>query len=66
LSEKEAVLAANPGSFFTIEHFNSYPAVLIQLAKVSKKALREALIDGWLAAAPAALAKQYLESITKR
>jgi hypothetical protein len=66
LSDKEAALAANPGSFFTIEHFNGYPAVLIQLTKVPKKALREALIDGWLAAAPADLAKQYLESITKR
>jgi hypothetical protein len=61
LSEKEAVLAANPGAFFTIAHFNGYPAVLIQLSKVTKKALREAIVDGWLACAPPALAQQYLD-----
>ena len=48
LGEKEAVLAANPDVFFTIEHFNGYPAVLVQLSKVSKAALRDALLDGWL------------------
>jgi hypothetical protein len=61
LGEKESVLAANPGAFFTIPHFNGYPAVLIQLTKVSKKALKEAIVDGWLACAPAKLAEQYLK-----
>jgi hypothetical protein len=60
LAEKEAVLAANPGAFFTISHFDGYAAVLIQLPKVSAKALREALTDAWLARAPAKLAKTYL------
>ena len=40
--------------FFTIPHFNGYAAVLIQLKIVGKRALREALIDGWLACAPSA------------
>jgi hypothetical protein len=52
LIEKEAVLAANPRAFFTIPHFDGYPAVLIQLRAVSKKALRDAITDGWLACAP--------------
>src|SRR5207249_11958911 len=52
LGEKEAVLAANPRAFFTIPHFDGYPAVLVQLKKVTKKALHEALVDGWLACAP--------------
>jgi hypothetical protein len=56
LGEKEAVLAANPRAFFTIPHFDGYAAVLIQLPKVSARALREALTDGWLACAPPALA----------
>ena len=34
LGEKEAVLAANPGAFFTIPHFDGYSAVLIQLPDV--------------------------------
>lgn len=59
LSEKEAVLAANPAAFFTIPHFDGYPAVLIHLKKVSKKALQEALVDGWLVHAPRALADAY-------
>ena len=60
LGEKEAVLAANPRAFFTIPHFNGYSAVLIQLRKVTRKALREAIVDGWLACAPPRLAEQYL------
>jgi hypothetical protein len=60
LGEKEAVLAAHPGAFFTIPHFDGYSAVLIQLRKVSAQALREAVTDSWLACAPPALASQFL------
>jgi len=61
LGEKEAVLAAQPKAFFTIPHFDGFSAVLIQLNKVSKKALRDALVDGWLACAPPKLAEQYVK-----
>ena len=61
LSEKEAVLAAHPGAFFTIPHFDGYSAVLIQLRKAPARALREAITDGWLACAPPSLADQYLK-----
>jgi hypothetical protein len=61
LGEKEAVLAAHPGAFFTIPHFDGYSAVLIQLREVSAPALREAITDGWLACAPPKLAEQYLQ-----
>ena len=60
LGEKEAVLADPPKGFFTISHFDGYAAVLIQLGTVQKRALREAIVDGWLACAPAALADAYL------
>jgi hypothetical protein len=59
LSEKEAVLAAHPDSFFTIPHFNGYAAILIKLAEASETELREALTDGWLAVAPPTLASRY-------
>ena len=62
LGEKEAVLAAHPGPFFTIPHFDGYSAILIQLRAVSGKALRDAITDGWLACAPPRLADQYLKS----
>jgi hypothetical protein len=61
LGEKEAVLAAQPEAFFTIPHFDGYSAVLIQLRKISGKALRDAITDGWLASAPDKLANQYLK-----
>jgi hypothetical protein len=60
LGEKAAVLAANSKAFFTISHFDGYSAVLVQLRKVSMKALREAIVDGWLACAPATLADEFL------
>jgi hypothetical protein len=59
LVEKEAVLASNPKAFFTIPHFDGYPAILIQLDKVTEKALKDALVDGWLAVAPARLVETY-------
>ena len=36
LEEKEAVLAAGRRGVFTIEHFDNYPAVLIQLKTVGQ------------------------------
>jgi hypothetical protein len=60
LSEKQAVLAGAARGFFTIPHFDDYPAVLIQLDVASKKAVREAVLDGWLASAPPRLTRDYL------
>jgi hypothetical protein len=60
LGEKEAVLAANHKALFTIPHFNGFAAVLIQLDRVTEKALRETMVDGWLACAPPKMVEQYL------
>jgi hypothetical protein len=66
LDEKEIVLAANPRSHFTIPHFDGYSAILVQVSAATRGALRDALLDGWLACAPADLARDYLEKIGKR
>jgi hypothetical protein len=66
LHDKEAVLAANPRGFFTIPHFDGYAAVLIQLKAVTKRALRDAIVDGWLASAPTKLAEAYLAQTSGR
>lgn len=66
LEEKEAVLAAEQKGFFTIPHFDGYAAVLIELKKVTKTALREATLDGWLACAPRALADEHMASWSAR
>jgi hypothetical protein len=60
LSEKEAVLAAHPTALFTIAHFNGYSAVLVQLRKVTEKALQEVIRDGWLACATPQAIEQHL------
>ena len=60
LDDKAAILAAGNKGFFTIPHFDGYPAFLIQLKLVGKRDLRTALVDAWLAQAPRALAEEYL------
>ena len=58
--EKAAVLAGQPNAFFTIPHFDGYPAVLIHLKKATRRAVKDALIDGWLACAPRRLANDFI------
>jgi hypothetical protein len=59
LADKEAVLSAYSKACFTIPHFDGYAAVLIQLTTVTKKALRDLLVDAWLASAPPHEADNY-------
>lgn len=66
LGEKEAVLAEGQKGFFTIPHFDGYPAFLIQLKAATKRAVREAIVDGWLACAPTVLADEYMRQTRRR
>lgn len=61
LGEKEAILASNTKGFFNMAHFDGYAAFLIQLNAVGKRALKEAIVDAWLAVAPPKLADEYLK-----
>jgi hypothetical protein len=63
LVEKEAVLAADTKGIFTIPHFDGYAAVLIELRSVARRALKEALVDGWLACAPGDLAERHAPNL---
>src|SRR5687768_9622087 len=60
LDEKDAVLAIDRRGFFTVPHFDGYPAVLVQLLEVEPEALQAAMVDAWLARAPRKLAEEYL------
>jgi hypothetical protein len=62
LVAKEALLADNPDVFFTTPHFDGYPAVLVQLDRISLDDLNEVIIEAWLVRAPQRLAEQYIES----
>jgi len=61
LADKDALLATGAKGFFTIPHFEGYAAVLIQLRAATKKPLREAIEDAWLACAPEALVRGFLD-----
>jgi hypothetical protein len=61
LDDKDALLAIGMKGFFTIPHFEGYAAVLVHLGTVTKKALREAIEDAWLACAPKTLARTFLD-----
>ena len=63
LHEKEAVLASGQRGLFTIPHFDGYAAVLVQLRPVSKRALRAAILDAWLACAPVDVATTHLSQL---
>jgi hypothetical protein len=60
LGEKEAVLAAGHKGFFTIPHFNGYAAVLVELRHATRRPLREAIEDAWLACAPEHLGREFV------
>ncbi len=59
---KEALICDDPDVFFTIPHFDGYPAVLIRLDRISVPVLREIVVEAWLDRAPARLARDYQDS----
>lgn len=60
LGVKEALLADNPGVYFTTPHFRGYPAVLVRLDVIGTGELREVVVEAWLCRAPKRLATAYL------
>ena len=60
LGEKQAALAEQTKGVFTIPHFDGFSAVLIHLKVAAKRAVRDAIIDGWLACAPSELGDDYV------
>ena len=62
LGAKEAILADEPGVYFTTPHFDGYPAVLVRLDAISVADLEELIIEAWLVQAPKRLAKEYIET----
>ncbi|MCE7010457.1 MmcQ/YjbR family DNA-binding protein [Kibdelosporangium philippinense] len=57
---KEALIAADPGVYFTTPHFDGYPAILVQLAEIPVPELDELITEAWLDRAPKRMAKEFL------
>lgn len=58
----KAALVEDAGPFFTIEHFNGYNAVLVQLSRlgeISRDELSEVLTEAWRACAPKSMVKKF-------
>lgn len=59
LGAKEALLADDPGVFFTTPHFDGYPAILVRLDRIAERDLDEVIVEAWLVRAPTRLAQQH-------
>jgi hypothetical protein len=59
---KFALIADDPGVYFTTPHFDGYPAVLVRLAEIGVPELEELVTEAWLAQAPKTLAKSFLQN----
>jgi hypothetical protein len=57
---KQALIADKPDVFFTIPHFDGYPAVLVRLERADPAELAEVVTEAWLLRAPKRVARQYL------
>jgi hypothetical protein len=53
LAEKERLLAASPAKFFTEQHYQGFPAVLVRLDAITVSELRKILTAAWRCLAPA-------------
>ncbi len=61
LIAKEALLADDPGIFFTTSHFHNVAAVLVRLDEIDGATLEEIVTEAWLARAPERLGRDYLQ-----
>ncbi len=59
LGVKEALIADDPEIYFTIPHFDGYPAVLVRLDRIEVDELREIITEAWLDRAPKRLAARF-------
>jgi len=62
LVAKEALIQDSSGVFFTIPHFDGYPAILVLLDEIDLDGLDEVIVEAWLCRAPKRVADAYLAS----
>ena len=58
---KFALIADEPELYFTTPHFDGYPAVLVKLAAIDERGLRELIVEAWLTQAPKRLVQEFLD-----
>ena len=58
LGAKEALLADDPGVYFTTPHFDGYSAVLVRLDEIPVDELEELIVEAWMVQAPKRLVRE--------
>jgi hypothetical protein len=51
-AQKDLIVASDSGKFFTEQHYNGYPAILVRLKEVTVADLRVLLEEAWRCRAP--------------
>lgn len=55
LDSQDSMLRLQPKIFFLTDHYRGYPVILVRLARIRARALRELLADSWRFVAPKSL-----------
>jgi hypothetical protein len=58
LTERAALLAEDPETFFVTPHYQTYPGIIVRLATVPPDQLRELLTEAWRLVAPKRLVRE--------
>jgi hypothetical protein len=61
IDERDALIAADPKTFFITDHYRNYPAVLVRLARAKRAEVADLLEEEWRRVAPKRLVAQYDE-----
>ena len=64
LQEKDAMVLDESTPYFTTDHFDGHPSVLLRasrIGEIERDELEEVITSAWLAQAPKRLAKAFLE-----
>lgn len=57
--EKRALIGDSPDVYFTEDHYDGYPAVLVRLEAIEAGELAEVLTDAWRTVAPLTLVRRF-------
>lgn len=59
LEDKEALIASDPGKFFTTSHYHGQPILLVRLETVDRDEVTELITDSWVRRAPRSMTKAW-------
>ncbi len=63
LADKEFLINSQPKTYFSMPHYDGYPAVLVRLKAADKKGMAELLLASWRFVAPARLKQKNTDEL---